>query len=421
MAVGRPLRVLIISPQCDGQGVGETWNAYSWVSRLVPSCDVTLLTSTIPKRFRGPGRKPPSEQLPQIRVVEWESFPYLPRFRKMASMIKPDYFSFYFSVRRWIRRALANGEQFDLAHQLTPLAFRYPSPLKGLGIPYIIGPLAGGLPTPPRFANECRSAPLYTRLRAIDEIRLRHDPFLRKTYSSAEVVLCSTPYVRDALSSVPTKRCEVLCEVGVDHLAASRLARRRQLGELRMLHVGRLVRTKGLRDAIRAMARLADLPNVTLDVAGDGEELEPCRREVEELGLSSRIRFWGRLTRDEVEERYKEADLFLFPSFREATGIVLFEAMRNGLPIITTDRGGPGYIVNESCGVRVPVEHPSQFADDLAVAIRDVAVKPGRLEALSEGARARTQEIGLWPNKIKVMLKLYREVSEGQKRVAAAT
>ena len=214
----------------------------------------------------------------------------------------------------------------------------------------------------------------------------------------------------DRLSSIRMKRCEVMCEVGVPDLAEPRPHRSAQPGVLKMVHVGRTVRTKGLRDGIRALAILSDLPNVTLDVAGDGEDLEICRQEAEQRGVSSRVRFLGRLSREQVEQVYKEADLFLFPSFREPTGIVLFEAMRHGLPVITTDRGGPGHIVNDMCGVRIPVHNPQQFAEDIAAAIRAIALDRNKLVSLSDGARKRVLEIGLWDRKIEEMQKLYGEV-----------
>ena len=122
-------------------------------------------------------------------------FPHLPRFQRMSSGVKPWYISFFVKARRWIKQALSDGEQYHLIHQLTPLALRFPCPAVGLGRPYIIGPLAGSLPTPPAFEHECRSAPFYIKLRALDDFRLRHDPWLRQSYEEAEIVLCSSPYV----------------------------------------------------------------------------------------------------------------------------------------------------------------------------------------------------------------------------------
>ena len=81
---------------------------------------------------------------------------------------------------------------------------------------------------------------------------------------------------------------------------------------------------------------LPDLPDVTLTQAGDGEELELCKAEAERLGVADRVNFLGRIPRQQVEELYASSDAFLFPSFREPSGSVVFEAMRHGLPVIAS-------------------------------------------------------------------------------------
>jgi len=399
------LKVLIISPQCDGEDVGETWNAFHWISRLSKVCDLTVLT------MRRPRRKPPSEQLPGVRVIEWGQFPELARFPKLVGALKPWYPAFYVNARRWILKSLGDGEQFDLIHQLTPLALRFPCPARGLGVPYIVGPLAGSLSTPPGFEKETGSAPIYTRLRLLDSLRFKWDPLLRGTFQEAELLLCSSPYVEDILAPVHPKRCEVFCEVGIEPIAPAR-ERKREPGELRLVHVGRAVRTKGLRDAVRAISLLKDLPKVTLDVAGSGEETELCKAEAERLGVSDRIKFHGRLPRDEVDALYRRSDVFLFPSFREPTGIVLFEAMNYGLPVITTDRGGPGYVVDDSCGIQVSPINPDQFARDIAQAIRTLVDDPMKLSAMRKGALSRTAEIGHWDGKISRMMEIYTSIAK---------
>lgn len=82
------LKLLVVCPQLDGEDVGEAWCAYHWLKHLGRACDVTLLTLT------RPGHKPPSEQLPHVRVIEWPAFPHLARFPRINSMIKPWYFFF---------------------------------------------------------------------------------------------------------------------------------------------------------------------------------------------------------------------------------------------------------------------------------------------------------------------------------------
>src|SRR5205814_3104552 len=88
------------------------------------------------------------------------------------------------------------------------------------------------------------------------------------------------------------------------------------------------------------------------------------------IRVADKVAFHGRKPRDEVEHFYKAADIFVFPSYREPGGNVVFEAMGWGLPLVVSDRGGPGAAVDETCGIRIQPISPEQFAVEIASAIR---------------------------------------------------
>jgi glycosyltransferase involved in cell wall biosynthesis len=324
--------------------------------------------------------------------------------------------AFYFRARKWLSAELAKGRGFDIAHQFTPIALRYPSPLTGFSVPYVIGPLGGSLDTPEGFSAECRSAAWYTQLRSLDRWRLKRDRLLKRSYAGAAAVLGVAPYVSELLSPASPQRFEVISELGIDDLAPVQHRQSRR-GVLRLVHVGRGVRTKGLRDAIRAIALVPKELDVRLQVAGRGQEISICRAEAERLGVEDRVQFLGQVPRSDVEKLYAQADAFLFPSFREPSGSVVFEALRHGLPVVTADRGGPGYVVNESCGLKVPAHTPEQLADDLCEAIKTLAWDVDLRVRLGEGARQRVRAIGLWSNKIQWLVGLYGELANNHRSV----
>ena len=396
------LKLLVVAPTCDGTDVGEAWVAHQWVSRLAARHDVTLLT------YHKRGRTPAAEQLSGLRVIEWAETPVVGRAERLNSMLKPAYFPFYAKARRWIREARARGEHFDLAHQPVPVAMRYPTPVAGLGIPYLVGPVGGSLDSPVAFRAEEGTSPWFVGLRSFDSLRIRHDPMLRKSYEDAAIVLGIAPYVRDNLAGLSIKRFEVLSETAIDGVAPV-VDRSGRTGPLRLLFVGRLIRTKGVRDAVRAMAQLRDVAAV-LDVIGDGPEREVCEALVAELGLAGRVRFHGRLPREEIDAYYRDADLFVFPSYREPGGNVAFEAMSFGLPLIVCDRGGPGNVVDDSCGIALPAVSPEQLAAAVAGAVRELAADPSRRLSLGAGARQRVQRIALWDSKIDDVDALYEQI-----------
>ncbi|MDL5352371.1 glycosyltransferase family 4 protein [Microbacterium sp. zg-YB36] len=396
-------KILIIAPACDGEDVGEAWVAYQWASRLSHIYDVTLLTTY--KR----GHTPVSKQLTDVRVIEWQEPPGVGRFERLNSLLQPAYIPFYLRARRWIRQRLADGERFDVAHQVVPVAMRYPSPAADLGIPFIIGPVGGSLDSPTAFAAEEGAIPWYQRLRRIDAWRLRVDPLMRRTYQTADCVIGIADYVHDFLSPLRIRRLEVMSETAVD-AAPERVDRSARSGPVRLLHVGRIVRTKGLRDVIRAVAMLPDL-NIILDVVGDGNDRESCVALAAELGLAHRVAFYGTVPRAQVDDFYRAADVFVFPSYREPGGNVSLEAMSWGLPVIVCRRGGPGANVDESCAFLLEAESPSQLATDCAAAIRSLVADPEQRRRMGEAGRKRVLDHHLWPQRLGRMSQLYAEVA----------
>jgi glycosyltransferase involved in cell wall biosynthesis len=393
--------VLLITSACDREDVGEAWVGYQWVSRLAARHDVTLLT------MRQRDKPHPAEQIPNARVVEWTDAKVFARNARLNSLLKPGYVPFYRGARRWIRAAQARGERFDVIHQLLPVAMRYPSPATGLGIPYLIGPVGGSLENPPGFEDD--TAPWFMRLRGLDRLRMQRDPLLRRSYERANCVLGIAPYVEEYLEGLDLRRLEIMSETGLVDLPTPGEPRASD-GTVRLLYVGRLVRSKGLRDAIRALGRLTTSAPVVLDVVGEGFDQQACEALVAELGLGDRVTFHGWQPRERVEGFYRQADVFVFPSYREPGGNVTFEAMGYELPLIVTDLGGPGNVVDDSCGIRVHPTDPEQFANDLAAAISRLVDDSELRARLGAAARRRVGEIAVWDRKVELLEALWDDL-----------
>lgn len=399
------MKVLLIAYACDREDVSETFCSYEWTRHLAALHDATVLAYNRSSRY-GAARR----QLGAARVLEWREPALFERLGTFGHAVKPGYLDFYRRARAALRRLLA-AERFDLIHQFEPFAPRYPSPAAGLGVPFVLGPVGGGVDTPPGFCDELDAGmPWFTRLRGLDRLRFRRDPWLRHTYASADLVLGIAPYVRELLAPVPLRRFAYMHETGVAELPPAIARPAGATGALRLLYVGRVVRAKGVRDAVRALAQLADLPGVTLDVVGEGDDRAACQREARQLGVAARVRFHGWLDRAGVASCYARADAFLFPSLREASGSVVIEALSHGLPVVAAARGGPGFTVDASCGLTVPADTPRQYATALAEAVRALAARPHWRAALGRAARARVAEQFLWPRKALRMTALYEEV-----------
>ncbi len=395
-------KVLAVAPYCDGTDVGEAWCAYMWVQELSKSADVTLITQ------ERPNRKRLKDQLPDVTVVSRTEPSWARIHERLNAMAKLSYPGFYFWAKKQIRQLINKGASFDIGHQFSPIALRFPSPLKAFDLPYVIGPLGGSLSTPCEFQKECKSAPWYTHFRNIDKWRLALDPTLKQSYRRASAVLGVAPYVKELIGDSNIQRFEVMSELGVEQLNHARVDSKRR--GIRLLHIGRGVRTKGLRDSIRALAFVKDIPGIHLDVAGEGEEMAVCKQLAKELSVIHLITFHGQISRAQVDDLYRQADIFCFPSFREPSGSVIFEALSFGLPSIVANRGGPGFVIDDSCGFKIDIAAPDTFARQVASAIRTLATMPELRKRLSHGAYSKISTIGLWPSKIANLLDLYQSI-----------
>lgn len=150
----------------------------------------------------------------------------------------------------------------------------------------------------------------------------------------------------------------------------------------RLLNVAALAEKKGHRHLLEA---LAELPDATLDVVGDGELREELERRAETLGLAGRVRFLGERPKDEVAALMRAADLFVLPSLAENLPVVLIEAQASGLPAVATRVGGVPELIDDATGILVPPADPAA----LAAAIREALARDFDGAALAARARDR--------------------------------
>ena len=148
---------------------------------------------------------------------------------------------------------------------------------------------------------------------------------------------------------------------------------------------GRLVDYKNFPLLVRAFAKV-EPKSATLTILGQGPEQPRIQQEIDRLGLGDRVRLAGYA--EEPWPYYQQASCFALSSNSESFGLVVVEALANGLPVITTDCDGPHEILeDEKYGRLTPIGDE----DALAAAISAAFVEPGD-PALR---RARAQDFSL--------------------------
>jgi hypothetical protein len=160
--------------------------------------------------------------------------------------------------------------------------------------------------------------------------RLERTWILRRASFGLAYGWLAAEYLRSLAAGLPV----VLGRNTTPHLTKTAASPER--ATIEVLAVGQAIPRKGLDLAIDAFGLVADLP-CRLTIAGGGSELDRLR--VRAKG-SDRIRFLGPVESDRILERYRDADLFLFPSRSDVFGLVLVEAMGSGLATITSSAPG---------------------------------------------------------------------------------
>ena len=151
---------------------------------------------------------------------------------------------------------------------------------------------------------------------------------------------------------------------------------------LRILFLGTHTETKGIRDALRTVARLRDMGVPSrLHTVGqwDGKNEEAaCRRLVQDLALDKHVTFHGWLEGDRKWQEYGNADAFLFPSFfpMEACSVALIEAAAFGLPTVASSwRGNADVVLDGVTGFIHSVHDVAGYARSLAMLAGDAELR----------------------------------------------
>ncbi len=188
----------------------------------------------------------------------------------------------------------------------------------------------------PLVASYHTNVPAYAHHYRLDFLEPALWWYFRTLHNRAEVNLCTS---RATLKELESQRFRnlMLWDRGVDVEMYGRATRTVEMrerllgtsdhGQKLLIYVGRIAPEKGI-DQVRRC--LDEMPDLHFAVVGDG----PSRLDLERVFAGTKTVFTGFLHGDELAKAYAAADGFVFPSTTETLGLVLFEAMASGLPVL---------------------------------------------------------------------------------------
>lgn len=165
-------------------------------------------------------------------------------------------------------------------------------------------------------------------------------------------------------------------------------------GEKVVFTLGRLVPEKGIWHLISCFPQvLESIPEARLYIGGRGPQKAVLQQTVRKLGIEDAVVFPGFLREKERNYIYNKADVAVFPSLYEPFGIVALEAMATKTPVIVSDVGGLGEIVEDrQTGLKVAAGNET----DLAQAIISILTDENMTAQLIQNAAGLVESVYNW-------------------------
>lgn len=317
----------------------------------------------------------------------------------------PCYLAFEWEVWKAFKRELRAGE-FDVIHRLTPMSPALPSLLARLSrVPFVLGPLNGGLKWPKQFHSELRREGEW--LTYIREF-YRALPYVSSTYSQSSAILAAFEHTAKDLPTSVQNKIVQFPEVGLDPEVFAQRQTRPVRKSKTILFAGRFVPYKLPGVVVKAFASRPDLHQEhRLIMVGDGPERKELETFVRERGLQDRVQFLGWRTQAEVGDLMREADIFAFPSIRELGAGVVVEAMACGLACVVVDYGGPAGLVKPGCGIKIPLGDREAMTRAFGQALHELVRNERTTLELGAAAREEAMCNYTWDVKAKRTTQVY--------------
>ena len=292
-------------------------------------------------------------------------------------------------VWRRFKDRIRRGE-FQIVHRLMPLSPTVPSLLAGRcrrsGVPYVLGPLNGGLPWPKHFHRvrmQEREWLSYVRW------AYRLHPGYWATRREAAAIIIGSKATWDQMPRRYHNKCVYVPENGLDAERFPQTRARDVSRPIRLVYIGRLVPYKGADMALEAAIPYLRDGTVVLHIVGAGYLRETLERILQREGIAARVVFLGIVPHRQISSILAESDILIFPSIREFGGAVVLEAMAVGVVPMIVDYGGPRELATESTGFLITLGERGEIVARLCAALSQVIADPSIIDRKSEAAILR--------------------------------
>ena len=236
--------------------------------------------------------------------------------------------------------------------------------------------------------------------------------FIRHAARHAQGLICNSNYTAGQLAALTGIAVETIHVIPFGATVNIRPAAKNADKPVKdMLYVGRLIERKGVKYLLDALPKIAAQAAVHLHIVGDGDRAEELKQQARQLGLELLVSFHGVVSNEQLEQLYRDADVFVLPSIvdargdTEGLGIVLVEALAFRTPVVACDVGGIADVIRHGeTGLLVA----EKDADALAAAVLQLLDNPELAQRLVNAGMAHAQSYFDWERIIDSLSQVYR-------------
>ncbi len=319
---------------------------------------------------------------------------------------------YYFEKIVWKKfKSNIKNQEFDIVHRVTPLSQTVPSLLAKkcdrVGVPFILGPLNGGVPWPKGFEKERHGEGEWlSYFRGAYKLL----PGYRSTLRYSKAILVASKITRSQLPIKYQDKCVYIPENAINPERFNKQVTATGTAPLRACFVGRLVPCKGLDLLIEAAAPLLQAKRMIIDIIGDGPVRTELNALIEKHAVQEQVNLLGWVEHSKVQEIMCNSSILTFPSIREFGGGVILEAMALGIVPVVVDYAGPGELVDEEVGIKVAIGSKEAIIRDYRVALEKIVNGEYDIKKLSVQCLTRINEKYTWAAKAHQFIDIYNWV-----------
>ena len=342
-------------------------------------------------------------------------FIYKKRNRFLRKIWPPSYYWFY---KIWQKEAYTLAQKleaqhnFDAIHQLNMVGYREPGFLWKIKKPFIWGPIGGTENVSWKLFSlfNLHGKLFYGGRNLINSYQKNYfkRPRMAASHENS-VLIAATPDIKKSINTLWNRDSVVIPEVGAVNMPEIEINKRSSTEPLKIVWSGQHTSGKALHILLKSLALLNSDVKWELHILGVGKETENWKDLSQELKIGNNCIWYGWIEKKEAFQIMKNGHCLAITSLKDLTSSVIIEGISLGLPIVTLDHCGFSFVVNQLCGIKIPVNNLDKIYVNFKNAIEKLYSNEKLRVSLAEGALKRAKEFS-WDSKIEQLNSVYQKL-----------